>query len=143
MKRKCGWLINRRTVCKENFLNLKPFGGGGGRKTNSARPRSCFYARICIIKWFLRIFKITAVSDKYFHKSVIGDCGREDLFNIEGNKCHFGVRNWGTANSFSTRKHSNISKKTSRHILIIFYCIILDSIKNCIFCHLSTSSDWK
>lgn len=33
-------------------------------------PDFVFMSSICIIKWFRRIFKITAESDKYFHKSV-------------------------------------------------------------------------
>lgn len=46
-------------------LKTNPPSRGGG---------PCFYAGICIIEWFRRIFKITAVPNKYFHKSVIGDC---------------------------------------------------------------------
>lgn len=40
------------------------------------RPTTArFYPRICIIEWRRRIFKISAAApDKYFHKSVIGDC---------------------------------------------------------------------
>lgn len=48
------------------------------------RGEFCFYARICIIEWFRRIFKITAASDKYFHKSVIGDCRSGIYFYGEG-----------------------------------------------------------